>query len=145
VYALLVPGAFRGSDRFTVTESVQEGRGISLSRRDLPVISALVAIRQGQDMFVTFCYVAKKGEQFHLGLAGHPAILQFCARSNEVKKWECPNMPLGILPDGEFVSCAAAVARGDVFALYTDGLLETANAAGEVWHRAARGGTAQAR
>lgn len=83
------------------------------------------------DMFVTFCYVAKKGEQFHLGLAGHPAILQFCARSNEVKKWECPNMPLGILPDGEFVSCAAAVARGDVFALYTDGLLETANAAGE--------------
>jgi hypothetical protein len=40
--------AFRGSDRFTVTRSVQEGRGISLSRRDLPVISALVAIRQGQ-------------------------------------------------------------------------------------------------
>jgi hypothetical protein len=40
--------AFRGSDRFTVTKSVQEGRGISLSRRDLPVISALVAIRQGQ-------------------------------------------------------------------------------------------------
>jgi hypothetical protein len=39
---------FRGSDRFTVTNSVQEGRGISLSRRDLPVISALVAIRQGQ-------------------------------------------------------------------------------------------------
>ena len=40
--------AFRGSDRFTVTKSVQEGRGISLSRRDLSVISALVAIRQGQ-------------------------------------------------------------------------------------------------
>lgn len=40
--------AFRGSDRFTVTKSVQKGRGISLSRRDLPVISALVAIRQTQ-------------------------------------------------------------------------------------------------
>ncbi len=38
--------AFRGSDRFTVTRSVQKGRGISLSRRDLPVISALVSIRQ---------------------------------------------------------------------------------------------------
>jgi transposase InsO family protein len=38
---------FRKSDRFTATKSVQEGRGISLSRRDLPVISALVAIRQG--------------------------------------------------------------------------------------------------
>ena len=42
--------AFRGSDRFTVTRSVQKGRGISLSRRDLPVISALVSIRQRQVM-----------------------------------------------------------------------------------------------
>jgi hypothetical protein len=40
--------AFRGSDRFSVTRSVQKGRGISLSRRDLPVISALVSIRQRQ-------------------------------------------------------------------------------------------------
>jgi hypothetical protein len=38
--------AFRGSDRFTVIRSVQKERGISLSRRDLPVISAFVAIRQ---------------------------------------------------------------------------------------------------
>ena len=83
------------------------------------------------DMFVTFCYVARKGEQTYLGLAGHPAILQFCARDSEVRKWECPNMPIGILPEGEFVSCEATVARGDVLALYTDGLLETANAAGE--------------
>jgi hypothetical protein len=40
--------AFRGSDRFTVTRSVQKGRGISLSRRELPVISALVSIRRVQ-------------------------------------------------------------------------------------------------
>jgi sigma-B regulation protein RsbU (phosphoserine phosphatase) len=83
------------------------------------------------DMFVTFCYVAKKGEQLRLGLAGHPAILQFCARSNEVKKWDCPNMPLGILPEGEFVNSEVAAEHGDLFALYTDGLLETTNAAGE--------------
>jgi hypothetical protein len=83
------------------------------------------------DMFVTFCYVARKGEQTYLGLAGHPAILQFCSRSNAVKRWECPNMPLGILPRGEFVSCEAPVSTGDVFALYTDGLLESTNAAGE--------------
>jgi hypothetical protein len=46
VCALFGCSAFRGSDRFTVTKSVQKGRGICLSRRDLPVISALVAIRQ---------------------------------------------------------------------------------------------------
>ena len=83
------------------------------------------------DMFVTFCFVAKKGDALQVGLAGHPAILQFSARSGQVTQWECPNMPLGILPDGEFVCIEARAERGDIFALYTDGLLETANAAGE--------------
>src|SRR5215472_2953248 len=83
------------------------------------------------DMFVTFCYVAKKEDGLHAGLAGHPAILHMLARTNEVKKWECPNMPLGIVPEGEFTSCEIGAESGDVFALYTDGLLETANAKGE--------------
>jgi hypothetical protein len=48
VCALFGCSAFRGSDCFTVTTSVQKGRGISLSQRDLPVISALVSIRQIQ-------------------------------------------------------------------------------------------------
>ena len=83
------------------------------------------------DMFVTFCYVAKKGDGLHAGLAGHPAILQVRARTNEVKRWECPNMPLGIVPEGEFASSEIGTESGDVLALYTDGLLETANAKGE--------------
>jgi sigma-B regulation protein RsbU (phosphoserine phosphatase) len=83
------------------------------------------------DMFVTFCFLAKKGSALQVGLAGHPAILQFSARTNAVKQWECPNMPLGILPCGEFVTSEIRAERGDIFALYTDGLLETANAAGE--------------
>jgi len=83
------------------------------------------------DMFVTFCFLAKKGDALQIGTAGHPAILQFSARTGQMTQWESPNMPLGILPDGEFVSTEARAERGDIFALYTDGLLETANAAGE--------------
>jgi hypothetical protein len=45
--------ALRGSDRFPVTKSFQKGKGISLPRRDLTVISALVAIRQTQASEVT--------------------------------------------------------------------------------------------
>jgi hypothetical protein len=56
--------AFRGSDRFTVTNSVQEGRGISLSRRDLPVISALLAIRQGHLVDVTMYRTETKSARF---------------------------------------------------------------------------------
>jgi len=83
------------------------------------------------EMFVTFCFLARNGNALQVGLAGHPAILQFSARTNEVKQWECPNMPLGILPSGKFVSSEIRAERGDIFALYTEGLLETANAKGE--------------
>jgi serine phosphatase RsbU (regulator of sigma subunit) len=83
------------------------------------------------DMFVTFCFLTKKWNVLQVGLAGHPAILQFSARTNEVKQYECPIMPMGILPYGEFVSSHIQAERDDIFALYTDGLLETANSAGE--------------
>jgi len=64
------------------------------------------------DMFATFCFVARNGDGLRVGL-------------------ECPNMPLGILPEGEFVTSEIATEAGDLFAMYTDGLLEAANAAGE--------------
>jgi len=40
-------------------------------------------------------------------------------------------MPLGILPSGDFESSEIRPEPGDVLALYTDGFLEQANAAGE--------------
>jgi hypothetical protein len=83
------------------------------------------------DMFVTFCFLARNGDGVRVGLAGHPAILHFSARTNQVTPLECPNMPLGILPSGDFTSSEIRVEPGDVFALYTDGFLEPANAAGE--------------
>jgi hypothetical protein len=83
------------------------------------------------DMFVTFCFLARNGDGVRVGLAGHPAILHFSARTNQVTPLECPNMPLGILPSGDFTSSEIRVEPGDVFVLYTDGFLEPANAAGE--------------
>ena len=83
------------------------------------------------DMFVTFCFLARNGDALRVGLAGHPAILHFSARTSEVTPLECPNMPLGILPSGDFASSEIGTEAGDLFALYTDGFLETTNAAGE--------------
>jgi hypothetical protein len=83
------------------------------------------------DMFVTFCFLARNGGGLRVGLAGHPAILHYSANSNEVTQMQCPNMPVGILPSGEFASSEVRAESGDVFALYTDGFLEPANAAGE--------------
>ncbi len=83
------------------------------------------------DMFVTFCFLARSGDGLRVGLAGHPAILHFSAASGKVAQLECPDMPLGILPDGNFSSSEIGTEPGDVFALYTDGFIEPANAAGE--------------
>jgi hypothetical protein len=97
----------------------------------MPRLNEVLYPLKKPDMFVTFCFVAKSRTGLRVGLAGHPSILQYSARTGEVRPLECPNMPLGILPDGEFQTSEIAAESGDVFALYTDGLLETANAAGE--------------
>jgi hypothetical protein len=83
------------------------------------------------DMFVTFCFLAKTRDGLRLGVSGHPAILHFSARTNEVVQYEAANMPLGILPEGEFASTTIEAEPGSLFALYTDGFVECANAAGE--------------
>ena len=97
----------------------------------MPRLNEVLYPLKKPDMFVTFCFLAKKGDRLRVGLAGHPSILQFSARTNEATPLECPNMPLGILPSGDFVTSEIRTEGGDVFALYTDGLLEVANAAGE--------------
>jgi hypothetical protein len=97
----------------------------------LPRLNEVLFPLKKPDMFVTFCFVARNAGGLRIGLAGHPAILHFSARSNQIAQLECPNMPLGILPSGDFESSEIRAEQGDVFALYTDGFLEQANAAGE--------------
>jgi hypothetical protein len=97
----------------------------------LPRLNEVLFPLKKPDMFVTFCFVARNAGGLRIGLAGHPAILHFSARSNQITQLECPNMPLGILPSGDFESSEIRAEQGDVFALYTDGFLEQANAAGE--------------
>jgi sigma-B regulation protein RsbU (phosphoserine phosphatase) len=97
----------------------------------LPRLNEVLYPLKKPDMFITFCFLARNGDGLRVGLAGHPAILHFSARTNAVTQLECPNMPLGILPTEDFVSSEVRAEPGDVFALYTDGFLEPANAAGE--------------
>ncbi len=99
--------------------------------RLLPRLNEVLYPLKKPDMFVTFCFAAKNGDALRVGLAGHPPILHFSAKTNEVQQLECPNMPLGVFPSGDFVSSDVRAEPGDVFALYTDGFLEPANAAGE--------------
>src|SRR5713226_1930976 len=97
----------------------------------LPRLNEVLFPLKKPDMFITFCFLAKDGDVLRVGLAGHPAILHFSPGTNAVTRSECPNIPLGILPSANFVSSEIRMEEGAVFALYTDGLLETMSAAGE--------------
>jgi sigma-B regulation protein RsbU (phosphoserine phosphatase) len=101
------------------------------SERLMPRLNEVLYPLKKPDMFITFCFVAGNAGRLRVGLAGHPSILQFSAQTNEVTQVECPNMPLGILPEGEFTTSEVSTTSGTLFALYTDGLLEATNTVGE--------------
>jgi len=101
------------------------------SARLMPRLNEVLYPLKKPDMFITFCFVAGGNGRLSAGLAGHPSILQFSAETGEVTQVECPNMPLGILPEGEFLTSDLSAAEGTLFALYTDGFLEATNSAGE--------------
>ncbi len=83
------------------------------------------------EMFATFCFLANHENGLRFGLAGHPPILHLSGRTNEVTQLQCANLPLAILPSSDFATSETQAGPGDIFALYTDGLPETENAAGE--------------
>jgi serine phosphatase RsbU (regulator of sigma subunit) len=101
------------------------------STRLLPRLNEVLYPLKKPEMFATFCFVASNGHGLRFGLAGHPAILHLSGKTNEVKQLECQNLPLAILPSADFVTSEIQPEAGDIFALYTDGLSETENPAGE--------------
>jgi hypothetical protein len=124
----VAPGVVMGMVKSAARMLLSSGEG---SGHLLPRLNEVLYPLKKPDMFVTFCYLARNGDRLQIGLAGHPAILHFSSGTNEVTQWECPNMPLGILPTADFATSEIRTEQGDVFALYTDGFLEPANAAGE--------------
>ncbi len=69
-------------------------------------------------------------ERVEYTLAGHMPILH-CRTSGEVERLACEQFPLGLLPVDHYVSRNSPCAPGDLFALYSDGIIEVANAANE--------------
>lgn len=76
-------------------------------------------------MFVTLALLvvdAAGGAEW--ALAGHPPILHVPAGGGAIARLPNPNLPLGVLADATFATGRCAAAPGDVFVLFTDGLME---------------------
>jgi sigma-B regulation protein RsbU (phosphoserine phosphatase) len=99
------------------------------------VLTGLNSILYGnlQDQFVTAGYLflhPRQGTLAYAG-AGHPPLLVWRASEKKIESMEENGLILGIMPEGSYKSISSAMASGDRFILYTDGILEAPNTAGE--------------
>ena len=65
--------------------------------------------------------------------AGHPPLLCWRNSQREIQRIESNGLLFGVEPDAAYPVCSVAVEAADRFLLYTDGVTETENAAGEAF------------
>jgi sigma-B regulation protein RsbU (phosphoserine phosphatase) len=65
--------------------------------------------------------------------AGHPPLLHWRPSTGEIRRIESNGILLGVVKDCDYPELEMAIAPGDRFLLYTDGLAEPENAAGEAF------------
>jgi phosphoserine phosphatase RsbU/P len=84
-----------------------------------------------QNQFVTAAYVHldASGAQFCYAAAGHPPMLLL--RDKQIFRIEENGLVLALLSSAAYASTKQPLVRGDRLLLYTDGIIEAANAGGE--------------
>jgi serine phosphatase RsbU (regulator of sigma subunit)/pSer/pThr/pTyr-binding forkhead associated (FHA) protein len=90
--------------------------------------------RVGEGRFVTFIYLVLDPETHEISYsnAGHnPPLL--CTSGGKISTLEVSGMPLGILPDIPYTTSEIGLSPGDVLLLYSDGISECMNEAGDLF------------
>lgn len=87
----------------------------------------------GVDMFITaqLVYVDGRNRRITTASAGHCPVLLAVDSEGNVKTLSPEGLPLGILPDTTFSNQTEILPRNSRILLYTDGLTEARNSAGE--------------
>jgi sigma-B regulation protein RsbU (phosphoserine phosphatase) len=85
---------------------------------------------KGQFVTASYLYLDLENKVARYAAAGHPAMLRW-NKSGEIERVESNGLLFGVLKETEYPSVEFAFRGGDRFLLYTDGLSETENTAGE--------------
>jgi hypothetical protein len=112
-----------------VKSSVRQGL---LARFSMPAlldsVNAVLPSVKEPDMFVTFAALRfDTSDIAEVTLAGHPPLLHFSQTAQRVSRRAMIQYPLGLMSAGGYVSEQVQFGPGDIFALVTDGLIETLN------------------
>ena len=101
-----------------------------LLRRLRDIMSAQL---QGQFVSAAYLWIDTETRIARYSAAGHPPLMFFGAAGNSLSRIESNGLLLGVPIDSVFPTCEIPFAPGDRFLLYTDGLTEPENAAGEAF------------
>jgi len=93
--------------------------------------SILCGNLQGQFVTAAYAFIDVAQQQLSYSAAGHPPLLLWRAREAKVQSIEENGLILGLFPGCEYKALKCTFDVSDRFLLYTDGLFEAPNAAGE--------------
>jgi sigma-B regulation protein RsbU (phosphoserine phosphatase) len=125
-----VPAALIASMVKVATQSVKEcGSDPSEVLRRLGTI--LSGHLRGQFVSAAYLWIDTEVGYARYSAAGHPPLLQWNNADGVLTRIESNGLLFGVMPDCEYPSCEIALSAGDRLLLYTDGVTEPENAAGE--------------
>jgi phosphoserine phosphatase RsbU/P len=93
----------------------------------------LASEAQGQFASAAYIWIDTDTNSALYSAAGHPPLLCWHNTSGEMQRIESNGLLFGVGPDSEYPVCRVPLEQSDRFLLYTDGVTETENAAGEAF------------
>jgi phosphoserine phosphatase RsbU/P len=85
----------------------------------------------GQYITAAYAFIDTHSSSIRYSAAGHPPMLRLARRSREARAVEENGLPLGMLKATVYKEVELSLQGGDRLLLYTDGLIEAANADGD--------------
>lgn len=108
---------------------VQLSAGVELDRL-VGTVNTVLHESTSPSLFATFAALQFEAGRVRVAIAGHPPIAWVHATTGAVELLENEHPPLGILPAHEFTVRTLPVQAGDTFVVFTDGMTEVRDAAG---------------
>lgn len=85
--------------------------------------------------FITAGYLGldTKTKKLTYSSAGHPPLVIYRRKNNEISELRVDGIPIGVFPEAAFKETSLQLMKGDRLIMYTDGISEVFNPAGEIF------------